>query len=73
MNAYEKAAELNAKDFKLITGVTKEVFQKMLEVIKRKYAEEHIQGGQPGFSVELRLTLGIRVLARISIIPPHGK
>ena len=29
----------------------------MLGVLQRKYAEEHSQGGQPGLSVALRLTL----------------
>jgi len=59
MNAYEKVEKLNDKDFKLITGVTREVFQKMLDVLQRKYAEEHAQGGQPGLPVALRLTLAL--------------
>ena len=59
MNAYEKIEKLNEKDFKLITGVTKEVFYKMLEVLKKKYDEEHKRGGRPGLPVELRLTLSL--------------
>lgn len=59
MNAYEKIEKLKDSDFKLITGVTRKVFNKMLEVLKRKHAEEHIKGGNPGFSVELRLTLAL--------------
>lgn len=59
MNAYEKIEKLSDKEFKLITGVTREVFYKTLEVLRRKYAEEHAQGGQPGMSVELRLTLAL--------------
>ena len=59
MNAYEKIEKLADKDFKLITGVTREVFYKMLEVLKQKYTENHAQGGQPGLSVELRLTLAL--------------
>ena len=59
MNAYEKIEMLNEKDFKLITGVTKEVFTSMLFVLKQKYAEEHAQGGRPGLPVELRLTLAL--------------
>ena len=59
MNAYEKIKKLGEKEFKLITGVTKEVFDRMLEVLKRKYAQEHSQGGQPGLAVELRLTLAL--------------
>jgi hypothetical protein len=59
MNAYEKTKKLNDKEFKLITGVTREVFYEMHEVLKRKYEEEHKQGGQPGMPVELRLTLAL--------------
>jgi hypothetical protein len=59
MNAYEKIVKLADKDFKLITGLTREVFDTMLEVLKSKYTEEHTQGGQPGMPVELRLTLAL--------------
>jgi hypothetical protein len=59
MNAYEKIEKLADKDFKLITGVTREVFYRMVEVLKREYAKEHVQGGQPGLRVELRLTLAL--------------
>ena len=47
MNTYEKIVKLADKDFKLKTGVTREVFDTMLEVLKSKYAKEHTQGGQP--------------------------
>ena len=59
MNAYEKIEKLNEKDFKLITGITKEVFTKALEVLQLKYAQEHAQGGRAGLPVELRLTLAL--------------
>jgi hypothetical protein len=59
MNAYEEIEKLADKDFKLITGVTREVFDTMLEVLKSKYAEDHAQGGQPGLPVELRLTFAL--------------
>jgi len=59
MNAYEKLLELEDKTFKLITGVTKDVFEKMLNVLKREYAKEHAQGGQPGLIVELRLAYAL--------------
>ena len=59
MNAYEKIEKLKGKEFKLITGVTREVFEKMLEVLRKKYAEEHARGGRPGLPVELRLTLSL--------------
>ena len=59
MNAYEKIEKLEEKKFKQITGVTREVFEQMLVVLRRKYAEEHAQGGQSGMPVELRLTLAL--------------
>jgi hypothetical protein len=59
MNAYEKIKKLDDKDFKLITGITREVFRKMLKTLKEKYAEEHMQGGRTGLPVELRLTLAL--------------
>jgi len=59
INAYEKIEKLKDKDFKLITGVTREVFNKMLEVLRGKYAEEHAEGGKPGVPVELKLTLAL--------------
>ena len=59
MNAYEKIEKLSDKDFKLITGVTREVFKRMLGVLREKYAEEHTQGGHPGLPIELRLTLAL--------------
>ena len=43
MTCYEKIEKLEAKEFKLITGVTREVFDKMVAVLRRKYAEEHAQ------------------------------
>jgi len=59
MNAYKKLEKLTDKEFKLITGVTREVFSRMVEVLKRRYAQDHAQGGQPGLPVELRLTLAL--------------
>ena len=59
MNAYEKIEKLSEKEFKLITGVTREVFWEMLGVLIRKYEDEHSAGGQPGMPVELRLTLAL--------------
>ena len=59
MNCYEKIKDLEAKEFKLITGVTREVFEKMLEVLREEYAKDHIGGGQPGLEVEVRLTLAL--------------
>jgi len=59
ISPYDKIKDLSAKDFKLITGVTPEIFHKMLEVLRKKYAEEHAQGGRPGLPVEIRLTLAL--------------
>jgi hypothetical protein len=59
MNAYEKLEKLNDAEFKLITGVTREVFEEMNDVLKQKHKEEHARGGIPGMCVELRLTLAL--------------
>ena len=57
--AYEKLEKLSDKDFKQITGVSRKVFCRMLEVLRRQYSEDHRQGGQLGLPVELRLTLAL--------------
>jgi len=59
MNAYEKLENLKEAEFKLITGVTREVFNKMREVLKAQYTKDHVKGGQSGLRVELRLTLAL--------------
>jgi hypothetical protein len=59
MNAYEKIEKLNDKDFKLITGVTREIFEKMLSVLKKQYSKDHNVCGAPGKPVELRLTIAL--------------
>jgi len=59
MSAWEKIKDLKAKEFKLITGVTREVFEKMLKVLREEYARDHAGGGQPGLPVEERLTLAL--------------
>ncbi len=59
MTAYEKIEKLSAEEFKLITGVTREVFYEMLEVLSRKHREEHARGGRLGLPVEERLTLAL--------------
>jgi hypothetical protein len=48
VTAYEKIENLDEKEFKLITGVTRGVFHKMLDVLRKKYAVEHARGGRPG-------------------------
>ena len=59
MNAFKKLEKLKDSDFKLITGVTRKVFEEMLEVLKEKYIKDHAKGRSPGLSVELRLTLAL--------------
>jgi hypothetical protein len=59
VNCYEKIEKLEEKEFKLITGVTREVFDKMLLVLREEYAKDHAGGGQPGLPVEVRLTLAL--------------
>jgi len=59
VNAYEKIWKLEEQGFKLITGVTKEVFTKAPEVLQLKYAQEHAQGGRAGLPAELRPALAL--------------
>jgi len=59
MNCYEKIEKLSEKEFKLITGVRRDEFITMLEVLKIKYDSEHAKGGRPGLSAEVRLTLAL--------------
>jgi hypothetical protein len=47
LSPYDKIKNLDDQEFKLITGVTHEVFNKMLEVLRKKYAQAHEQGGRP--------------------------
>jgi len=60
MRAYEKIKDIESdEEFKLITGVTREIFKKMLDVLREEYKKDHIGGGQPGLPVEERLTIAL--------------
>lgn len=59
MNKYEKLQKLNDKDFKLITGVKRKVFEKMLAVLQYAYEISHAKGGRNGVPVELRLVIAL--------------
>lgn len=59
LNAYEKIQKLTDSEFKLITGVPRETFDEMYEVLVTRHLEEHFQGGRWGFDVGLRLTLAL--------------
>jgi hypothetical protein len=59
MNANEKIQKLDDKEFKRITGVSRELYEKMLKRLKEQYAADHIGGGALGQPVELRLTLAL--------------
>ena len=47
------------KKFKLLTGVTKETFEKMLEVLTKRYNEIHKKGGNKGIPVGLKLVIAL--------------
>lgn len=59
MNKYEKLQKLNDKDFKLITGVKRKVFEKMLEALRYAHKIAHAKGGRKGVPVELRLVIAL--------------
>ena len=58
-NAHEKIQKLGEKEFKRKTGVTREIFEKMVKRLKEQYAQDHVGGGARGQPVELRLTLAL--------------
>ena len=50
---YEKIAEYSDAQFRRITGVKRETFQKMVEMLERAYAEKHRRRGRrPKLSIE---------------------
>lgn len=50
---YEKIAEYSDVQFRRITGVKRETFQKMVEILERAYAEKHRRRGRrPKLSIE---------------------
>ena len=50
---YEKIAEYSDAQFRRITGVKRETFQKMVEILERAYAEKHRRRGRrPKLSIE---------------------
>jgi len=60
LNAYEKLQKIECeKEFKLITGVTRELFEKMLCALEEEYAKDHAGGGAKGQSVGMRLTIAL--------------
>lgn len=59
MNKYERIIKLPNDKFKRITGVTREVFEKMLEVLQASYNKSHAKGGPKGISAELKLTIAL--------------
>lgn len=73
MNAYEKIEMLDEKEFKLITGVTREVFQQMLGILIKKYEDDHANGGQAGLGVELRLTLALEYWREYRTFRQYGE
>jgi hypothetical protein len=46
MNRYEKTAKLSPEDFKQLSGVKKETFDNMIEVLRIAYTEKHKRRGR---------------------------
>ena len=59
MTKYEKLQKADEATFKLITGVQREIFEKMLKRLYEDYDKTHAKGGRKGVSVELRLTIAL--------------
>ena len=53
---YEKINEYNENKFRRITGVKRATFEKMVEILKKSYAEKHKRRGRkPKLSIENQL------------------
>ena len=53
---YEKINEYDEKKFRRITGVKRATFEKMVEILKKSYAEKHKRRGRkPKLSIENQL------------------
>ena len=56
MMKYEKINEYNENKFRRITGVKRATFEKMVEILKKSYAEKHKRRGRkPKLSIENQL------------------
>ena len=56
MMKYEIIKEYNEKQFRRITGVKRATFNKMVEILKKSYAEKHRRRGRkPKLSIENQL------------------
>lgn len=56
MMKYEKINEYDEKKFRRITGVKRATFEKMVEILKKSYAEKHKRRGRkPKLSIENQL------------------
>ena len=53
---YEIIKEYNEKQFRRITGIRRATFEKMIEILKKSYAEKHRRRGRkPKLSIENQL------------------
>ncbi len=56
MMKYEKINEYDENKFRRITGVKRATFEKMVEILKKSYAEKHKRRGRkPKLSIENQL------------------
>ena len=56
MMKYEMIKEYNEQQFRRITGVKRATFNKMIEILKKSYAEKHSRRGRkPKLSIENQL------------------
>lgn len=56
MMKYETIKEYNSKQFRRITGVKRTTFEKMVEILRKSYAEKHRRRGRkPKLNIENQL------------------
>jgi hypothetical protein len=60
VNKYEKLLKIKDEGkFKLLTGVTKTLFNEMLNTLKEEYSSIHRKGGKPGLDIGLKLVIAL--------------
>ena len=60
---YEKIAWYTGKNFRRITGVKKETFKKMVEIVRKNYEEKHKKKGR-----KLKLSIEDMILATLECL-----
>ena len=70
---YEIVKEYDEKQFRRITGVKRATFNKMIEILKKSYAEKHKRRGRkPKLSIESQLMAALEYWTYAHIAASYG-